>query len=146
MTSTKTRQRRSIGVLLAVAACTVPGPAAWADIGPPVKITMPPDYNQALSGQVYEGVFDTEVFTNPPANPELQVTYTANSVIVEALASTPGDCDDDGDVDLIDYACFHGCLTGPAGGLLPGCEPFDFDADNDVDLLDFAQMCLAIVP
>ena len=36
MTSTKTRQRRSIGVLLAVAACTVPGPAAWADIGPPV--------------------------------------------------------------------------------------------------------------
>ena len=53
-------------------------------------------------------------------------------------APAPGDCDDDGDVDLTDYACFHGCLTGPDGGLLSGCEPFDFDGDTDTDLLDGA--------
>ncbi len=55
----------------------------------------------------------------------------------------PGDCDDDGDVDLIDYACFHDCLTGPNGGLLPGCEPFDFDGDNDTDVFDFAELQVA---
>ena len=54
-----------------------------------------------------------------------------------AGGATPGDCDDDGDVDLIDYACFIDCLTGPGGGLLSGCDPFDTDVDGDVDLHDF---------
>ena len=48
-----------------------------------------------------------------------------------------GDCDDDGDVDLDDYACFVSCVLGPAQGLPAKCEPFDFDNDNDVDLEDF---------
>ena len=45
----------------------------------------------------------------------------------------------DGDVDLTDYGCFAGCLTGPGGGLLANCEAFDFDNDTDVDLGDFAE-------
>jgi hypothetical protein len=39
---------------------------------------------------------------------------------------------------LVDYAAFYACLTGPGGGLLPGCQPADLDTDNDVDLKDFA--------
>ncbi|MCP4251237.1 MAG: hypothetical protein GY778_29725 [bacterium] len=61
MTSTTIRQRRFIGRLLVAAACTVPGPAARADVGPPVKITMPLDAPQAVSGEVYEGVFEVHV-------------------------------------------------------------------------------------
>ncbi|MFH0980141.1 MAG: S8 family serine peptidase [Planctomycetota bacterium] len=48
-----------------------------------------------------------------------------------------GDFDADGDVDLGDYATFHDCLTGPGGGILPGCAPADLDTDVDVDLGDF---------
>lgn len=57
----------------------------------------------------------------PTANPDVQ-----------------GDCDDDGDVDLDDYACFFACVLGPAQGLPAKCGPFDFDNDDDVDLEDFA--------
>jgi hypothetical protein len=50
----------------------------------------------------------------------------------------PGDGDNDGDVDLFDFASMLDCLTGPGGVLDPGCEPFDFDADADTDRTDAA--------
>ena len=56
--------------------------------------------------------------------------------LIEVLAA-PGDCDEDGDIDLDDYACFNGCFMGPNAGLLPGCETADMDGDGDVDLTDF---------
>ena len=55
-----------------------------------------------------------------------------------------GDLDDDGDVQLDDYATFQGCLNGPeVTEPPPGCEAedfanADFDRDGDVDLGDFA--------
>jgi hypothetical protein len=49
-----------------------------------------------------------------------------------------GDLDNDGDVDLADFADFAACLTGPDAGLDEGCQLADFDHDNDVDLHDFA--------
>lgn len=52
----------------------------------------------------------------------------------------PGDCNNDGNIDLADYACFYACLVGPEGGLLTGCDPFDFDSDGDVDLADFSEL------
>ena len=51
----------------------------------------------------------------------------------------PGDYDDDGDVDLDDFAGWGGCMTGPdAGPYDPPCRPFDLDHDSDVDMVDFA--------
>jgi hypothetical protein len=54
------------------------------------------------------------------------------------FVQVPGDCDGDGDVDLLDYVCFESCLLGPDSGLGSGCGPFDIDGDGDVDLADFA--------
>ncbi len=49
------------------------------------------------------------------------------------------DFDDDGDVDLDDYANhFVPCLLGPGGGAVGNCSEVDLDSDGDVDLADFA--------
>jgi len=56
---------------------------------------------------------------------------TANGV------GTPGDCDADGDIDLVDHAIFSNCFAGPSEPLLHGsCACMDFDADGDVDAHD----------
>jgi len=57
---------------------------------------------------------------------------------VSCSGAGPGDCDQDGDIDLDDYAVFADCLTGPLGGILAGCDLADMDVDTDVDLDDFA--------
>jgi hypothetical protein len=51
---------------------------------------------------------------------------------------TPDDLDDDGDVDLDDFAILHPCLGGPGEPPTSCCEPSDLDEDGDVDLADFA--------
>ncbi len=50
----------------------------------------------------------------------------------------PGDCEDDGDVDLFDYDQFESCLTGPDGSVATECRCFDVNRNGTVDLLDFA--------
>ncbi len=74
------------------------------------------------------------------------MTYSDNSVLLEVVEPTPGDCDEDSDVDMFDFACFVDCMTGPGGGLLPDCEGLDFDEDGDVDLLDFAEFQKLVSP
>lgn len=50
-----------------------------------------------------------------------------------------GDYDCDRDVNLLDFASWEACVTGPAlPGYDAGCEAFDFDGDVDVDLADFS--------
>ena len=43
-----------------------------------------------------------------------------------------------GGIDLIDYAEFADCLSGPESAVFIDCKVFDFDADNDVDLSDYS--------
>ncbi len=52
----------------------------------------------------------------------------------------PGDCEDDGDVDLFDHALFESCMSGPDGGILTECRCFDIDRNDRVDLRDFAVL------
>jgi hypothetical protein len=49
-----------------------------------------------------------------------------------------GDYNGDESIDLEDAAELAPCLTGPEGGVLPGCTVFDFLGDEDVDLADYA--------
>jgi hypothetical protein len=46
-----------------------------------------------------------------------------------------GDADDDGDLDLADFAAFQRCHATAGQGCLAG---FDYDDDQDVDLIDLA--------
>jgi len=50
----------------------------------------------------------------------------------------PGDCDEDGDVDLDDYAFVADCLLGPDAELGDACACVDLDGDGDADLADVA--------
>ncbi len=60
-----------------------------------------------------------------------------------AYEHQPNDIDDDGDVDLRDFAKFQMCFTGDGPGTVQAeCERFDPDCpddDDDVDLDDFAR-------
>lgn len=62
---------------------------------------------------------------------------------VSSASGAPGDCDGDGDIDLVDFGEFQLCFTGSSGVLTPGCECADFDGDSDVDLVDFGDFQLA---
>ena len=53
----------------------------------------------------------------------------------------PGDCDEDGGVDLRDHDQFDSCLTGPGGAPPVGtCRCFDVNGSGHVDLVDFAEI------
>ena len=57
----------------------------------------------------------------------------------------PHDWDDDGDVDMDDFAYFADCMAGPDATPDPETEcleVFDADMDGDVDSLDFAEFQL----
>ena len=49
-----------------------------------------------------------------------------------------GDMNFDGELDLDDLTLFVECITGPGGGVNPGCPPANSDFDDDVDLVDCA--------
>ncbi len=50
----------------------------------------------------------------------------------------PGDVDEDGAVDLVDFEVFNRCLLGPVGGLDTGCNHHDSDGSGHIDLRDFS--------
>ncbi len=67
--------------------------------------------------------------------PVLMVSQT-----LEVAPFDTGDFDGNGQIDLVDYGSFPGCMTGPdVGPVPPQCAPGDLDADGDVDLLDFGR-------
>lgn len=51
----------------------------------------------------------------------------------------PGDCEEDGDVDLMDFDRFQVCLSGPKSeAVSPSCSCFDVNHSSSVDLADAA--------
>jgi len=49
-----------------------------------------------------------------------------------------GDCEEDGHVDLLDYAGFEACISGPGQAGDIACRCYDVDRSGTVDLADFA--------
>jgi hypothetical protein len=52
-----------------------------------------------------------------------------------------GDCDDDGDVDLADFARFQACFGGPSEG---ACEPANMVGDAMIGLDDLAAFIIEL--
>ena len=69
------------------------------------------------------------------------IPYSGDPVAFAAqhgIRAIPGDCDDNGIVNLVDFAC---CLAGPDVFVvvpIEACGAFDVEHDLDVDLADFA--------
>ncbi len=82
-------------------------------------------------------------FMDDPLTPD---TGAGSPPIVDmgAYEFGPEDCrhggglDHDGDVDLVNFAAFERCMTGPGAPPSPGCECFDVDDTGYVDLADVA--------
>lgn len=108
---------------------------------------QPPDTADEISGTIELTGQDVRLagkitITQPidPDNPDLGTM--AGTIILSGSAAlpAPGDLDEDGDVDLNDFAGFQACFNGAARPpTIPGCELADVDGDGDVDLNDFAQ-------
>ena len=82
------------------------------------RFQLPP---QTQSAQAFIDAVDTDPATKP------------NIVVSDSL---PGDLDNDGDIDLEDYAVLIDCMAGPALGFTEGCSPSDLNGDAHIDLED----------
>lgn len=69
-----------------------------------------------------------------------QVAWVDASGLHLATLVGPADCNEDGLVDLDDYADFADCLAGPVDTPTSGCECFDLNESGHVDLADFAGL------
>lgn len=67
-------------------------------------------------------------------------TLTGASVGPDGCPNVNADFDNDGDVDLDDFAFMQKCYSGSAIAPATGCAAADVDKDNDVDGLDFAEL------
>ena len=76
-------------------------------------------------------------FTCNDANTQSVVEGGLDAVKVSiAFDYGNGDMDDDGDVDLFDFALFQQCFGSLVG---PGCEPANLASDDMIDMTDFAE-------
>ena len=119
--------------------------AAWAatavlvqsDADEPDPLGAPPYFGMALSLEGSTAAIAAPHRDTPALGGDQGAVY------MFALDGLTGDLDDDCDVDLLDFAGFTDCMSGPAGGIFVGCQPFDFDGDDDVDVVDFAAFQIA---
>ncbi len=107
------------------------GGATWQSLGHDVFHSDDPSFTSADAMAVLPG----------------QGIWTAGFrgfVVSNVVPIIPGDLDGDGDVDLVDFASFLDCVTGPgAGGVPQACTAVDFDNDQDVDFADYRLLQLA---
>ncbi len=121
----------------------------WVDVVDKIIVSDDPVAVDYHGWQIIEELRSAHDF--PPCSPyPYAIDYAADVYglgtndpdqmeIIELELPRFGDSDRDGDVDLADFAVFAPCMTGPDGGLLPGCTIFDFGQDGDSDAEDFAE-------
>jgi Pectinacetylesterase len=78
------------------------------------------------------------LLSNPPAS-----DAGDSAAAVGAVQSIPGDCDNNGIVDLTDFAEFTVAAQGPACGGASTCRCYDLNGDQCVDLADFGALQIA---
>jgi hypothetical protein len=99
------------------------------------RIVVGPSQSVAVSG-VYSNTIDL----NPGCGlQEHSPATSSDRFVVKLVCPEPtGDTNDDGLIDLIDFAAIQRCFSGPAPTTCgDGCESLDLDADDDIDLDDY---------
>jgi hypothetical protein len=106
----------------------------------------------SLDGGMDDGVFAVTVF-DEGRGPALfaggaftQAGGKPASHIAQWKFDCDGDLNEDGIVDLADYAIIALCLNGPTVEAAQACALADFDLDDDVDLWDFAAFQTTFLP
>ena len=137
--------RRSANAVQIVVAAP---PAGAVTLEPAIEVfgfTWPEVSEVTVAGQacaVVDGGFNTTVDLGCGDNTIIaqvvidEQTFTDTIVVHRTCL---GDFDDDGDVDLQDFAGFGGCMTGPDDMAPTSCLSRDMDRDGDVDLADAAR-------
>jgi len=103
-------------------------------------VPAPDDVNVWVSGdvdRVLGGVDELSFWNRALTADEVAYLY-ANGFIDTRLWPDP---DEDGDVDMHDFAIWQRCSTGSGGAIADtaNCGRFDRDKDNDIDESDFRQ-------
>ena len=71
------------------------------------------------------------------------VTTYSSTVTISTTKCGDGDMDDDGDVDLFDFAWWQRCFA--ISPVAPDCAEGDFDGNGTIDLSDFAEFAANLV-
>jgi len=109
----------------------------WVDGGVPRRLVLPVEQTGAMATAVLP--------TNPNVVPlghymlfAMVDDIPSVARIVKIVQST-GNCDGDGDQDLVDFASFQRCFAGLGPSVAGACACADLDGDGDVDLADFTE-------
>lgn len=92
------------------------------------------------NGSLTPGLYVLQVQASTGIDNDVPPSLAAEAAYEMVFSVATGDSDGDADVDIIDFAEFAGCLTGPDGTTPATCNLFDFDFDGDVDLADFGAL------
>ena len=116
---------------------TLDGSASWTAWGPPASYLWAEGGTFLGAQAVQPATFPVGVHTVTLMVVALNGQHASDTVTVTVLPSgLPGDFDDDGDVDLDDFAI----LKTNFGRTGAGAGEGDSDGDGDVDLDDFAAL------
>lgn len=106
------------------------------------------DWLKATSSYYFENVWAGSLTYESPDSPHVVFESIDGAAAVEArireavnvYLNAAHDFDADGLVTLADAAQFAACISGPGGGMSPGCLAGNPDLDNDMDVADFAAL------
>jgi outer membrane protein assembly factor BamB len=116
-----------------------------------------PVYSDTITVAVPGGVSSPAEFVPWQVGPDIGVNYTVSATTllvgdenpdndgfsaatVSIAAPMPGDCNDNGQVDVQDWPLLADCTAGPDATYASGCACGDVDDDGDTDLADWAAI------
>ena len=131
----------SFGAAL-VAASSVPDIAVTGGVGAVLPVTGDFTVNwlfeaKFANGRTWMPLMDFYDGLETDPGREVRITFDSGFWYQELR---PGDCNEDGAVNLVDWPSFMGCMAGPVNPYpFPVCACVDFDEDGDVDLRDYGK-------